>query len=372
MDTCDVLVVGGGPGGSSCAWKLKKSGLDVVVIDKASFPRDKTCAGWVTPEVFTALQIDLDGYSRNRVLQPITGFRTAVMDADQVETSYGKTISYGIRRCEFDQYLLERADARCWLGQAVRTIERNNGDWVVNDRIRAPLIVGAGGHFCPVARELGARQDHRAQVVAAQEIEFPVSNSQAQAIQVAMDVPELYFCRDLAGYGWCFRKGNYLNIGLGRLDRRGLTSHVAEFCQFLAERRKVGCEIPSRFHGHAYQIYERVQPKLTAEGALLVGDAAGLAYSPSGEGIRPAVESGLIAAQVILASQNDYSPATLVQYEARIRARLGRPRSNGLAQWLPAAWSNFLAHHLMTSRWFARHVIIKRWFLHSSQAALAT
>jgi flavin-dependent dehydrogenase len=289
-----------------------------------------------------------------------------------VETSYGKTISYGIRRCEFDQYLLERAKARCLLGQAVRKIERQNGHWIVNDRIRAPLIVGAGGHFCPVARQLGARQNRQAQVVAAQEVEFPMSVGQARGIRVATDIPELYFCADLAGYGWCFRKGKYLNVGLGRLDRCELASHVAEFRQFLAERREVGCELPGHWHGHAYEIYERVPPKLFAEGALLVGDAAGLAYSPSGEGIRPAVESGLIAADVILAAQRDYSPAALREYETRIRSRFGQPRRSGLADWLPAPCLRFLAHHLMTSRWFSRHVIINRWFLHASQAALAT
>ena len=51
MDTCDALVVGGGPAGSSCARALERAGLDVVVLDRASFPRDKVCAGWVTPEL---------------------------------------------------------------------------------------------------------------------------------------------------------------------------------------------------------------------------------------------------------------------------------------------------------------------------------
>ena len=51
MDRCDVLIVGGGPAGSSCAWRLVTAGLDVVVVDKANFPRDKVCAGWITPAV---------------------------------------------------------------------------------------------------------------------------------------------------------------------------------------------------------------------------------------------------------------------------------------------------------------------------------
>jgi len=55
MNACDVLIVGGGPGGSSCAWTLRAAGLDVVVADAAVFPRDKVCAGWITPQVIAEL-----------------------------------------------------------------------------------------------------------------------------------------------------------------------------------------------------------------------------------------------------------------------------------------------------------------------------
>src|SRR6187549_857500 len=51
MDSCDVLIVGGGPAGSSCAWGLRESGLDAVILDQHDFPRDKICGGWITPEV---------------------------------------------------------------------------------------------------------------------------------------------------------------------------------------------------------------------------------------------------------------------------------------------------------------------------------
>ena len=58
MDSCDVLIVGCGPAGTSCAWGLRHAGLDVMLLDKAAFPRDKVCAGWITPEVVESLQID--------------------------------------------------------------------------------------------------------------------------------------------------------------------------------------------------------------------------------------------------------------------------------------------------------------------------
>ena len=73
MDACDVLIVGGGPAGSSCAWGLRGSGLDVAILDRQTFPRDKICGGWITPQVLSELGIDPAEYGRDRVLQPITG-----------------------------------------------------------------------------------------------------------------------------------------------------------------------------------------------------------------------------------------------------------------------------------------------------------
>ena len=162
---CDVLIVGGGPAGSSCAWGLRTSGLDVLVIDRRRFPRDKVCAGWITPQVVDELELDLAEYRRTRVCQPITGFRTGLIGGREVETRYPRPVSYGIRRCEFDQFLLERCGARTCEAEGVERLERSGDGWLVNGRIRARLLVGAGGHFCPVARHSGARSLDSPEVV---------------------------------------------------------------------------------------------------------------------------------------------------------------------------------------------------------------
>jgi flavin-dependent dehydrogenase len=146
--TCDVLIVGGGPAGSTCAWKLRAAGLDVIVVDRATFPRDKVCGGWITPQVVDDLRLDTEDYRRGRTLQPITGFRTGTIGGRrEIETSYDSPVSYGIRRREFDDYLLRRSGATVRSGVPIASIRREGNRWIVNDAMQAPMLVGAGGHF---------------------------------------------------------------------------------------------------------------------------------------------------------------------------------------------------------------------------------
>lgn len=372
-ERCDVLIVGGGPAGSACAWRLRRAGLDVLVLDKQAFPRDKVCAGWITPAVLKALDIDQEDYAARHVFQPITRFRTGVIGGGWVETAYDGPVSYGIRRCEFDHYLLARSGARLRLGEPVTKLERDGGEWVVNGSIRTPMLVGAGGHFCPIARHLGAQLGRNEPAVAAQEIEFPLSPRQEALCQVEPDRPELYFCPDLKGYGWCFRKQNYLNVGLGRQDNRGLAEHVERFVDFLKRHGRIPPDLPARFRGHAYLLYGAAPRNLVDDAVLLIGDAAGLAYPQSGEGIRPAIESGLFAAQTILAAGDDYQRANLEPYPVLLAERFGghpdrSPRR--AAPPLPAKVQQFLAARLLATRWFSRHVLLDRWFLHNHQAPL--
>ena len=374
MDSCDVLIVGGGPAGSSCAWELERGGLDTIVLDKSRFPRHKVCGGWITPAVLSELAIDPRQYGLGRTFQPISGFRIGSMGAREVETTYGKPISYGIRRCEFDDYLLKRSGARLYCGADLTSLERSGEAWIVNGQIRARLIVGAGGHFCPVARLLGA--DARKEIaVVAQETEFEMSLSEHKACSIRGEVPELYFCPDMRGYGWCFRKGNFLNIGLGRLDARGLPRHVADFLRFLKKKGRLGFDLPSPMAGHAYLLLRDMRHKIVGEGVLLTGDAAGLAYSQSGEGIRPAIESGLLAADAILAANGKYSAANLESYRTHLESRFGKSQGGmvvSMGRRLPVKLLSAISRQILANRWFSRHVVLDDWFLHLEEPALKT
>jgi flavin-dependent dehydrogenase len=306
------------------------------------------------------------------MLQPITAFRTGLIDGHDMESRYPTTVSYGIRRCEFDDYLLKRSGARLRLGESLKSLQRIAGQWLVNDSITAPLVIGAGGHFCPVAAYMGAKLGANEPIIAAKEIEFAMSPEQDANCQVQGDTPELYFCQDLRGYGWCFRKGNYLNIGLGRESSVQLGVHVKGFYHFLKQRGRIPQDIPDNLKGHAYLLYGHAQRPHIAEGMLLVGDAAGLAYPQSGEGIRPAVESGLMAAGVIIKAATDYSIDKLQPYSRALELRFGPAVESSTVGTRGATTliRNCLAHRLLNNRLFTRHVLLDRWFLHSHQAAL--
>lgn len=360
MDQCDVLIVGGGPAGSSCAWGLRDSGLDVAILDKKKFPRDKVCGGWITPPVLKILDIDATGYAANRVLQPITSFKTGCIgNHSPLQTDYGKAVSYGIRRREFDDYLLKRCGARVFEGTELSSLERSGDGWIVNGNLRARMIVGAGGHFCPVARRVGAKT--KATAIVAQEVEFEMDARQQAACPVSGSMPELYFCPDMKGYGWCFRKGNVLNIGLGRADSHGLPEHVDGFLRFLTIATGLSRDMPA-MKGHAYFLYGTSQRPVAGDGFLLIGDAAGLAYPQSGEGILPAIESGLLAAETIRAGRNSLS------YAAELTKRFGSAGNDwlmGIGRAMPPWLVQVATKRLMETRWFVRDFVLNRWFLHA-------
>jgi flavin-dependent dehydrogenase len=365
MESCEVLIVGGGPAGSTCAAKLVAAGLDVLLLDKANFPRTKPCAGWITPAVLDALVIDPAVYGQGRVLQAITGFRTGLISGPEVVTRYDQTVSYGILRQEFDEYLLQRSTARRHLGVGVNRLDRQDGGWLVNGRIKARLLVGAGGHFCPVARRLGARLGQE-EVVVAQVAEGLLSPEEALRCPVVADTPALFLTPDLQGYGWLFRKGNVLNVGLGHHGRQDFHRHLQAFRASLVARGELPADYSGHFHGHAYCLWDRHSGRrCVGEGALLIGDAAGLAASHSGEGILPAIESGLLAAATIVAAQGDYSYATLATYATRLaRQRAGAwPLAPSLS--LPAGLSRRLGAWLLATPWATRHLLLNRCFLHA-------
>jgi flavin-dependent dehydrogenase len=177
----------------------------------------------------------------------------------------------------------------------------------------------------------------------------------------------------MKGFGWCFRKDNYLNVGLGRLDRYQLSKHATEFVQYLKDARRIPSSLSAELTGHPYLLFGNSKRKVVDDGVLLIGDSAGLASPHSGEGIRPAIESGLLAAQAVMDSKGNYSRIKLASYRKMIDSRFGRGNgdlASSVTRLVPTGLKSILAKKLLASRWFSQHIILDRWFLHENLPAL--
>lgn len=359
MVRCDALVIGGGPAGSTCARSLRLAGWDAVVVDRARFPRDKVCAGWLTPGVFSLLDLDPAEYrASGRTLEEITAFRTSVIGQPSIETAYPQAVSYSARRCEFDEFLLRRSGATVFENAPVHTIRREGEMWRVDDRFEAPVLIGAGGNFCPVAKSLRPSSSTVTPVVA-KETEFRWDGQSGSSLRA----PALFFCRDLNGYGWVVPKGEYLNVGIGRRESQGFLNHVNAFIAFLEREGIVSGVAKARWCGHAYLASGVGSNPVIGPGVMLVGDAAGLAYPESGEGIKPAVESGRLAAETLIAAGGRYNTEDLRPYAEALRARhppVGR-RSAAVD-----AVSAVIGRMVLRSPTLTRRLVLDRWFLRAA------
>jgi flavin-dependent dehydrogenase len=288
----EVIVVGGGPGGSACAWRLRQLGVDdVLILDRERFPRPKLCAGWITPEVVSDLAIEPGEYpfgwltfDRLRIHRGWLGVRQ-------------KTVQHSIRRLEFDAWLLERSRARV-LSHYVRDVKRTADGYELDGAFQARFVVGAGGTRCPVYRSLFRAPAPRAKALQAVtlEEEFPCEIRDPDC--------HLWFLeRGLPGYAWYVPKaGGQLNVGVGgiaaRLAERGddIRRH---WNHLVATLERSGLVPPRDWDPGGYSYYLRADSASCSGDAFLVGDAAGLATRDLCEGIGPAVRSGLRAAESI-------------------------------------------------------------------------
>lgn len=299
MQAVDAIVVGGGPAGSTAAWKLRQAGLDVLVLDRAEFPRTKLCAGWVTPEALADLEFDRADYP------------ASFMTFDRLHlhwkalTVRPRSRQHSIRRVEFDDFLLRRSGASV-RQHKVREIRRAGDDFVIDDQFHCKHLIGAGGTACPVYRTFFHERNPRSSLLQTATFE------QEFAYDWDSDECHLWFFDDgLPGYAWYVPKaGGYVNVGLGgmaaQLKRK--SGHVKTYWQkFVTRLRRRGLVDHDRYDPSGYSYYLRDDVDVVSDrNACIVGDAVGLATRDLCEGIGPAVKSGLLAAQAIT-SGSDYS-----------------------------------------------------------------
>lgn len=289
--TAEVIVVGGGPAGAAAAQRLKEAGADVLVLDKACFPRHKLCAGWITPEVVRDLKLDISTYphgflSFRRLHWHLKGLHLPI-----------PSVQHSIRRFEFDAWLLQRSTAK-FVQHCVKNIRRDGEDYLIDASFRCRYLIGAAGTSCPVHRALFRDTLPRAGALqtVTLELEFPYPWQDP-------DCHLWFFEKGLPGYSWYVPKAQgWINVGVGamamRLKQRGedIWRHWWHLTAQL--KRHFGISVPTDPSGYSYYLRGSLDARI--DNAFLTGDAAGIATRDLCEGIGPAIRSGQRAASSIL------------------------------------------------------------------------
>jgi flavin-dependent dehydrogenase len=293
MLEAEVIIVGAGPAGSACAWKLNQNGIQTVLLDKKVFPRPKLCAGWITPGVLNNLAVKPREYPHGiltfkRIFFHIRGKALRV-----------PTCQYSIRRTEFDHWLQKKTGIPLQR-HAVQQIRKVDGHYVVDNSYRSKYLIGAAGTHCPVYRSFFKKINSRSQqrLIVTVEEEFKYDYDDA-------DCHLWFFENNLPGYAWYVPKADgYLNVGIGgkflALKDRGQT--IRRHWDYFTAKLEALSMVKGhtyRPRGHNYYLRQPV-PARRWHNAFIIGDAAGLATLDLGEGIGPAIESGIAAADSIL------------------------------------------------------------------------
>ncbi len=392
MDILDVVVVGAGPAGSTIAAILKREGLNIKLIDKASFPRFKPCAGWITDGVLELLGVSATDYSINNTLQPITGFVIWDRKNRPHKIDYGKRVSYGIVRTEFDKYLIDKNNLRVEERLNVRNIRFTEDSVEITvaetkatnstnktQTLKTRLVIGAGGHFCPVSKAIGNPTSDTF-TVGAIESEFKIDREFKEKFSLNPGIPEIFFTEEINGYAWYIVKGDYLNIGIGSIDKRGVRTMWGEFLERLIKLKKLPRDIDyilSQSKGHFYKFYPAAPRKLIHDRALLIGDSAGLAYNVSGEGIKPAIISAKIAAETILSiisksngriEDSNFTEDSLKAYDDKIVEIFGERNYKSNREQNPRAsfFLKFVFNNILLGTGYGRKYVIDNFFLRKS------
>ena len=368
MEFYDIIVVGAGPAGTIAARILADSGLNVLVIEKDTFPRTKPCAGWISPLVLELTGISPKEYSESGTIVPFSS--VVVWDTKDVprEVVFEKTMGYGIIRSQFDAALVSNiGGATLRENTKISLVERDEDGIILNSSFKAPVVIGAGGHFCPVAKTFGntIKKDKAVYAVVS---ESKIGRNVIKDLTPYINTPEIIFNDDFSGYGWYFSKGDYLNIGVGSTSPKDINFHKEKLLGRLREKGRLPDPkefLLSKFSGYSYKLNGVVPRKGVSSGVVLVGDALGIAYNMSGEGIGPAIFSGVVAAETIIKAGGDYSAVRLSPYIKKIHSRFGKPYP-ALLLWI---LSSILKGLIMPLRMIVigngicrREIVAKKWF----------
>ena len=323
-DEADVIVVGAGPAGATTAFYLAQSGLDVLLLEKSRFPREKVCGDGLTPRAVKTLVSmgisvsEQDGWVRNKGLRVIGAGKRLELPWPELASYPG----YGLvrTRLDLDETLARRAQqagARMLEGVTVTgpVLDERTGritgvvakaaDGGDDRTYRARIVVAADGNSSRLSVAMGLRKRDDRPLGVAVRTYFTSPRHDDDYLESWLDLWD--GDRLLPGYGWIFGMGDGTsNVGLGLLNTSAAFGHT----DYHALLRKWLEGMPAEW---GFTEENRTQPIRGAalpmgfnrtphyhEGLLLVGDAGGMVNPFNGEGIAYAMESGEILARTIV------------------------------------------------------------------------
>jgi menaquinone-9 beta-reductase len=342
----DVLVVGAGPGGATTAYHLARAGLDVMLVERSAFPREKVCGDGLTPRAVNALErmgveVDDPGFERHEGLRIYSRKITLELPWPAVRSYPG----YGLvrTRAEFDELLARRAEkAGAVLRERTEAVAPIvDGGWVSGAivrsadepeaepaEVRARFVVASDGASSRFAGQLGVRRDRRRPLGIAARRYYRTARRPGPWLEVWMDLWDGDAI--MPGYGWLFPlPDGVVNVGAGLLNTFKNFKDVSAqrvfdtFVRMLppsfgvdessAEGRTLSGPLPMGFNRSATAV----------PGMLVVGDAAGIVNPFNGEGIAYAMESAELAADLLHDALVKDRPALAHMYPTLLRERYG-------------------------------------------------
>jgi len=323
MQTWDAIIVGAGPAGCAAAYDLASADREVLLLDRAIFPRQKACAGGLTLKTVQALRYSIEPVVR----QKISHMRLE-RDGDRSSVLRRRSpYCYMTVRQEFDDYCLRQTLARGAAFKHIRAVEAISEDpsgvtlRVDGEEFRARFVVGADGVHSRIRQLTDGGKSWFWRAFALEAV-VPMTNASEQ--ELVFDFAPV---RD--GYGWIFPKGDHVNVGLysyapeEKIDRPRLAAYLhSRFGSASAE------DVIGQYAG-----FGAAQHKVVPTRTFLVGDAGGFVDPLTGEGIYFAVVSGQAAAAAIEADLESRATAheRFAQVTAKVRADLAVATSG--ARW---------------------------------------